>query len=195
MLFIMFITPIKHFYYLTYSYLLRLIKPQYHKILKPETLDTLKSNLKHAISGQHLAIKNLQQLPQPIHKMLNGVFMEYGKPAAIKAYKISGIKHSVALYPIDHMLQHGYVVYHFINNTIASVCYTTRLTKDGNTKRKMDRRKSPQHFSPETQTVDFVSMTYVNCDAEILQNVNAAIYQRTYVQMQDKDQPKFELSL
>jgi hypothetical protein len=183
---------------------------QYRKLLSNETLGNLKQRLKESHTSSNKVVADLSTQQLAICHNIHNVFNAYGKPAYVKTNKSGGIIHDVVLYKRMINGLKSKVVYNFVNQRIASVSYVIQVIS------KTDEQRV-NHFIKETsigipkkaykakrleaeKTTDYqpteISLTFVNHNPEVIQNINAAVYIDKYSNSNIKyvDSSKFQLT-
>jgi hypothetical protein len=183
-----------------------------NSLVAGENLSVLKHRLKHihqtalhsdtVLATHHLALG--EELDQIITK--------FGRPAHVSTHKTGGVCHDVVLYKRIIRGLKSRVIYNFINGSVASVSFqisvaTPQQLQNVNEFIASTYLKDP--FPGENQfsvtdskgnKLDYnyafdVRLTFINNDAEIIQNINAALYQNRYSHEKYVDSTKFQLSM
>jgi hypothetical protein len=188
-------------------------KANYHNTLVAgENLSVLKHRLKynHAISlhsDRALATNHLA-----LGDSLNEIIVKFGRPAFASTHKTGGVRHDVVLYKRIIRGLKSRVVYNFINGNVASVSFqisvaTPQQLQNVNEFVATTYLKDPfpgdNQFSvtdSKGNKLDYnyafdVKLTFINNDAEIIQNINSALYQNRYSHEKYVDSTKFQLSM
>jgi hypothetical protein len=209
----MIFTPLRYYVYKFFSSRILKGKPHYYRnLLRYETLTDLKQRIKesHTLANKVVADLSNHQLSECEH--IDTVFNKFGKPDYLKSQNSGGIIHDVVLYKrLINGLQ-SKIIYNFINQRIASVSYTIQIiTKNdeqkvdtflkessvaGNYKQVKARtgkaiQKTTGHKPSE------ISLTFINHNPEMIQNINAAVYIDKYTHSTTKylDSSRFQLTV
>jgi hypothetical protein len=146
---------------------------------------------------------------------IHQVFNKYGKPNYLKSNKSGGIKHDVVLYKRMINGLKSRIIYNFVNENIASVSYTIQVVNKADEqlldtflkekqvqqyKREPVKSKTPSlpktsKKSPVDNPAE-ISLTFINHNPEVIQNINAAVYINKYSNSNIKyvDSSKFQLT-
>jgi hypothetical protein len=181
-------------------------------LIAGENLAVLKHRLKHnhpialgseaTLATHHLALGD----------SINEIIQKFGRPAYVSTHKTGGVRHDIVLYKRIMRGLKSRVVYNFINDSVASVSFqisvaTPQQLQNVNAFISETYLKDP--FPGENQfsvidgkgnKLDYnyafdVKLTFINNDAEIIQNINAALYQNRYSHEKYVDSTKFQLSM
>jgi hypothetical protein len=209
----MILTPFRYFAYKLLSSKILNNKPNYYRsLLSNETLPSLKQRFKECHLIENIVVRDLSTQHLDVGQTINQVLIKYGRPAFIKSTKSGGIKHDVVLYKRLINGLKSKVVYNFINKDIASVSFNIQVTDESQEKRVnsfieetyLSNTKATLHpvhcLIDKTgnkliyETVFDISLTFINNDPEIIQNINAAIYQEKYTNTKYSDSTKFQLT-
>jgi hypothetical protein len=205
----MIFTPLRYYTYKFLSSRILKSRPKhYRKLLSNETLCNLKQRLKESQSAANKVVADLSTQKIEICNTIHQVFSTYGKPTYVKTHKSGGIVHDVVLYKRVINGLKSKVVYNFVNYHIASVSYVIQVVSKNDEQRAHHFLKESAHASkafkvkkPERgQNPEFksneISLTFVNHNPEVIQNINAAVYINKYSNSNIKyvDSSKFQLT-
>jgi hypothetical protein len=182
-------------------------------LMTGETLQVLKNRLKHNEPLEKITESNLDTTHLNIGNSLLEVLGRYKKPKMLNRQKVGGIKHDLLLYKRFINGLKSRVLYNFVNENIASVTFQISLSIPqhlavinqfiANNYLDGEFPENSNHFA----IVDAkgnkliyeyafdVKLTYVNNNAEIIQNVNVALYHDRYSSEKYIDSSKFQLSI
>lgn len=184
----MIFTPLRYYVYKLLSSRVLKGKPQYYRnLLSGETLSDLKQKVKESNSAANKTVTDLMTHQMAVSENIHQIFTKYGKPSYLKSNRSGGIVHDVVLYKRLINGLKSKVIYHFINEHIASVSYTIQvLTKSD--EQMLDQflkgasepsQKTTSAKSAKNNTYEKpkeISLTYINHNPEVIQNINAAVY-------------------
>jgi hypothetical protein len=181
-------------------------------LIAGENLSILKQRLKnnHPTELQSTAFLATEHLD--LGNSLMDIIRRYGKPAYINTHKTGAVKHDVVLYK---RIIRGFkvrVIYNFINEHPASVTFQISVATQQQLQSINDFVASTYlqgKFPEESQfsvidskgnKLDYnyafdVKLTFINNDAEVIQNINSALYQHRYSHERYAPSNKFELSM
>jgi hypothetical protein len=184
------------------------MKPQYYRnLLSGETLSELKQRVKDSHSTANKVVTELSSQQMAVSETIHQVFSKYGKPSFLKSNRSGGIIHDVVLYKRLINGLKSKVIYHFVNESVASICYTIQVTTQndeqlldhflkgmdtGNIKqtKKVRAAKNIPYEKPKE-----ISLTFINHNPEVIQNINAAVYIDKYSNATKYlDSSKFQLT-
>lgn len=212
----MFFTTIKHAYYKFCSRRFLNSGAHYFQgILSGENLSNLKNRFKQFVPSDHILDQDVSTQHLLKGTALYDILNRFGRPAYIKAntYK-GGVSHEILLYRRLIRGQKTKIIYHFINNQIASVSFKFTIANDQERERILQfvserylvNKPHPVSGNIENYYMDRlgnkliiedtfdITLTFLNHDPEIIQNTNAALYQQRYKQDRMVQSGKFELS-
>jgi hypothetical protein len=176
-----------------------------------ENLSVLKQRLKNNNQTEFQSSASLATEHLSLGDSLFEIIRNYGRPAYINTYKTGGIRHDVVLYKRIIRGLKSRVIYNFINSDVASITFqisVATLKQLENVNEFVANTYLDGKFPAESQfcvldskgnkleynyTFD-VKLTFINNDAEIIQNINSALYQNRYSH-ERYAHTKFQLSM
>lgn len=181
-------------------------------LIAGENLSVLKHRLKH---NHPVSLSSEAVLATPhlaLGESINEVVSRFGRPAHISTHKTGGVRHDIVLYKRIIRGLKSRVVYNFINESVASVSFqisvaTPQQLQNVNEFIAETYLKDPFPKDNQFSVIDSkgnkldynyafdVKLTFINNDAEIIQNINAALYQNRYSHEKYIDSTKFQLSM
>lgn len=206
----MIFSPLRYYVYKLLSSRILKGKPKhYRNLLLGETLSDLKQRVKDSTSAANKTVTDLSTHQMAVSENIHQVFNKYGKPAYLKSNRSGGIVHDVVLYKRLINGLKSKVIYHFVNTHIASVSYTIQVTNKNDEQllehflkgieanaihKKTATSKAGKNSQYETPKE--ISLTYINQNPEVIQNINAAVYIDKYSSSNMKylDSSKFQLT-
>jgi hypothetical protein len=212
----MIFTPLRYFVYKFLSSRILNRKPSHYRhILSRETLSDLKQRVKDSHLVANKVVTDLSTHKIAVSENIHQVFNKYGKPSYLKSNKSGGIVHDVVLYKRLINGLKSQVIYHFVNQNIASVSYTVQVLsktdehllhtflKENTTYPHPKPARQPKSAagnkmaknSPADKPKE-ISLTFINHNPEVIQNINAAVYINKYSNSNTKyvDSSKFQLT-
>jgi hypothetical protein len=178
-----------------------------------ENLSVLKQRLKQ---NHKLALHSSNKLATDhlaLGDSLLQIIKDYGRPSYVQTHKTGGVTHDVILYKRIIKGLKSRVIYNFINDAVASVTFQISVGTPqqlsnvnqfiANTYLDSEAFPSENQFTVldnKGNKLDYnytfdVKLTFINNDPEIIQNINAALYQNRYSHERYVDSTKFQLSM
>ncbi len=208
----MIFAPLK---YLSFKILSKLpfnSKHHYHiNLLAQETLANLKKRITQSSLVESRVKVDLSTQHLKSGESLTDVLAKYGRPVFIKSHKSSGIVHDVILYKRMIQGQKSKIVYNFINGEVAAIEFHIKIEsasqyeKVSNFVKKKYLENGPLHnlqclIDPNGNKLYFentfdISLTFVNNNPEIIQNINAALFQEKYTYNRYTERSDFQLQM
>lgn len=209
----MIFTPLRYYAYKFLSSRILKGKPRYYSsLLSSETLADLKQRVKDSHLTANKVVSDLSTHKLTDSENIHQVFSKYGKPNYVKSNKSGGIVHDVVLYKRIINGLKSRVVYNFVNENIASVSYTIQVANKSDeqllhtflkekqvqqyTKQAVKTRNLPLAKKTSADKPSEISLTFINHNPEVIQNINAAVYINKYSNSKFKylDSSKFQLT-
>lgn len=212
----MIFTPLRYYAYKFLSSRILNGKPRhYAKLLSSETLAELKQRVKDSHSLANKVVADLSTHRLVDSENIHQVFSKYGKPNYVKSNRSGGIVHDVVLYKRIINGLKSRIIYNFVNENIASISYTIQVVNktdeqllDDFLKEKQVQQYKREPVKPKTASLPKnakktttdkpaeISLTFINHNPEVIQNINAAVYIDKYSNSNIKyvDSSKFQLT-
>lgn len=174
------------------------------------------SVLKHRLKNNHQVELHSETILATRHLSFGDsiyeIIQKFGKPAYINTNKTGAIYHDVLLYKRIIRGLKSRVIYNFINGNVASVAFqisvsTPQQLQNVNEFVAATYLNAPFPGDNQFSVIDSkgnkleynyafdVKLTFINNDPEIIQNINAALYQNKYTHEKHVDSTKFQLSM
>ena len=184
----------------------------YNSLLAAETLINLKQRIRQPAFLEKKVDVDLSTQHLNIGENINHVFKHYGCPTYFKSNKLGGVIHDVVMYKRIINGQKSKVIYNFINGTTASIGFNITISNKHESEKVTSFIKETYFkqidtdFNTSLSGVDNngnrllventfdITLTYINYNPEIIQNINAAIYKDKYNQEKYVDSEKFQLT-
>ncbi len=208
----MIFTPLKYLSFKLLSKFPFTAKHHYHiNLLAQETLANLKKRITHSSAIETKVKVDLSTPHLKSGNSLNDVLTKYGRPAFLKSHKSSGVVHDVILYKRMIYGQKSKIVYNFINEEVASIEFHIKIESsqqyqkvsnfvktnylDNGTLHNMQCLIDPQGNKLYFENTFDISLTFVNNNPEIIQNINAALFQEKYTYNRYIERSDFQLQM
>lgn len=187
-------------------------KQHYHiNLLAQETLVNLKKRISQSSTVESRVKVDLSTSHLKSGESLSDVLTKYGRPAFLKSHKSAGVIHDVILY--KRMIQglKSKIVYSFINEEVAAIEFHIKIESalqyekvsnfvkkkylDNGALQNMHCLIDPNGNKLYFENTFDISLTFVNNNPEIIQNINAALFHEKYTYNRYAERSDFQLQM
>lgn len=177
-----------------------------------ETLTELRKRYRNASGSVIKASKLIDSDGKSLNSSIFDVLKKHGLPKMIHARKTGTVLHEIMLYKRIIRGMKTRIIYQFVEHQIATIefqftaetethfqqlrAYLQRLVKD----QDLPNEASFSLVDDNGNRLDYlesfkVSLTFVNHDSDLIQNINSAVYQNRFQPSRTEVKRKLELSL